>query len=309
MFLHGKKLQYPVWVEGPDPVLARNIQELLGGKWGEMTVMNQYLFQAWGIHGDLDDKRLAMVKDLLLDTGTEEIAHVEMLAACIGNLLVGCSPEEQEELSKANGKTNSMVLGTNPQHIIATGGAAAPQDGMGNPWNGSYINASGNLIADLYADANAEMFGRLAATRVYESTTDKGVRDMLSFMIARDHMHQIQWMAAIEELGGLTESLPVPADFPLEKEQQEHAFEFMGYTLPGESTAGQGRWANGMSIDGRGQFSYIEAPFAIGEEPHLPASPSAMHSAIPGGPVASNGKHQSTVEQIKELVTGPSENK
>jgi Mn-containing catalase len=305
MFLHGKKLQYPVRVDGPNPVLAKNIQELLGGKWGEMTVMHQYLFQAWGVHGDLDDKRIARVKDLLLDTGTEEIAHVEMLATCVGLLLEGCSPEEQEEATKGNGAgKGSLITAANPQHIIATAGGAAPQDAMGNPWNGSYINASGNLVADLYADANAEMFGRLAACRVYESTTDSGVRDMLSFMIARDHMHQIQWLAAIEELGGLTETLPVPADFPLEKEQQKHAYEFMGYSLPGESTAGEERWAKGPSIDGHGEFTYLAEPFVAGQEPHLAAPARTQHNALPA---AGNGRpHTSTVDQVKELVTGPS---
>ncbi len=304
MFVHGKKTQYPVRVEGPDPILAKRIQELLGGKFGEMTVMNQYLFQAWGIHGDADDRRLMRIKDMLLDTGTEEIAHVEMLSTCIGLLLTGLSPEEQEEAAKADGH-GAAVNAVNPQHVIVSGGSATPQDSVGNPWSGAYISAAGNLVADLHANANAEMFGRLLACRVYESTTDAGVRDMLSFMIARDHMHQIQWLSAIEELGGLRETLPVPTDFPLEKEQTQHAFEFMSYSLNGETTAGEGPWAHGSSFDGRGEYSYLEQPFAVGGDPHLKPAPASMHSAIPGGPVSEdggNGSKQGPIDKVKEAL-------
>src|ERR1700753_2211706 len=100
MFTINKKLQYPVRVDRPDPVYARQLQELLGGKYGEMTVMIQYLFQGWGMRGDGGDPRLIRVKDMLLETGTEEIAHVEMLSTCIALLLNGASPEQQEEAAK-----------------------------------------------------------------------------------------------------------------------------------------------------------------------------------------------------------------
>ena len=69
MFLHKKELQYHAKPERPDPIMARRLQEILGGQWGEMSVMNMYLFQGWNARGN--DK----YKDLLLDTATEEIGH------------------------------------------------------------------------------------------------------------------------------------------------------------------------------------------------------------------------------------------
>lgn len=214
MFFHTKQLQYPVRVDKPDPVYARQLQELIGGQFGEMAVMTQYLFQGWNLRGATDDERLRRIKDMLLDTATEEIGHVEMLATCVGMLLDGASPEQQEEAAKGDPVVYGVLSGMNPHHLIVSGLGARPVDSAGNPFNAGYTIGSGNVVADLYANVNAEMQGRLQAARLYEMTSDTGVRDMLSFLIARDRMHQNQWLAAIEELGGPTEVMPVPVTFP-----------------------------------------------------------------------------------------------
>jgi Mn-containing catalase len=88
-------------------------------------------------------------------------------------------------------------------------------------------------------------------------TTDPGVRDMLSFLIARDTMHQKQWLAAIQDLEteGFDET-PVPATFPQELEKGDVAYQFIDASEGSESR--EGRWANGPSIDGRGFFSYAK---------------------------------------------------
>jgi Mn-containing catalase len=81
MFFHSKNLQYQAKPEKPDPVFAHQLQEALGGQWGEMSVMMNYLFQGWNCRGP------AKYRDMLLDIGTEEISHVEMLATMIARLL------------------------------------------------------------------------------------------------------------------------------------------------------------------------------------------------------------------------------
>jgi Mn-containing catalase len=88
-------------------------------------------------------------------------------------------------------------------------------------------------------------------------TNDTGVRDMLSFLIARDTMHQNQWLAAIRELeeDGL-EATPVPANFPQEREMGEVAYQFIDASEGSESR--NGRWAKGPSIDGKGTFTYTK---------------------------------------------------
>ncbi len=90
-----------------------------------------------------------------------------------------------------NNPTVAAVLGgMDRQRAIVAGAGARPVDSNGNPWQGSYITASGNLMADFHANANAEMQGRLQVARLIHMTDDHGVRDMLRFLLARDTMHQ-----------------------------------------------------------------------------------------------------------------------
>jgi Mn-containing catalase len=314
MFFHTKQLQYPVRVDKPDPVYARQLQELIGGQFGEMAVMTQYLFQGWNLRGATDDERLRRIKDMLLDTATEEIGHVEMLATCVGMLLDGASPEQQEEAAKGDPVVYGVLSGMNPHHLIVSGLGARPVDSAGNPFNAGYTIGSGNVVADLYANVNAEMQGRLQAARLYEMTSDTGVRDMLSFLIARDRMHQNQWLAAIEELGGPTEVMPVPVTFPLEKEVQEVSYAFLDFSKDPDGASRRGRWAHGRSIDGKGRFTYVEQPTARGEAPALAAAPPTLHNALMGGPVGrekpARGKSErgkSVIDRVTDAIAGDEE--
>ena len=283
MFYHDKRLQYFTPPEKPDPVYAMKIQELIGGTFGEMTVMMQYLFQGWNCRGP------AKYRDMLLDIGTEEIGHVEMLATMIAHLLDKAPIRLQEEAAKdsivgavmGGAKPGHMIqdimaAAMNPQHAIVSGLGALPADSVVFPWNGRFIVASGNLLADFRSNLHAESQGRLQAVRLYEMTDDAGVRDTLSFMIARDTMHQNQWLAAIEDIqdSGL-ESTPVPSSFPLDQEKREFAYQFWNHSKGTESA--EGRWAKGASMDGKGEFTYISDPEPLGPEPTPPAGEPRLH--------------------------------
>jgi Mn-containing catalase len=267
MFFHVKELQYNARPERPDPVYAKKLQEILGGQFGEITVMMQYLFQGWNCRGE------QKYRDMLLDIGTEEIAHVEMLATMIAQLLDGAPAHEQDEAAK-DPVIHAVLGGMNPQHMIVSGLGAKASDSVGYPWNSRYTIASGNLLADFRANLNAESQGRLQAVRLYEMTTDSGVRDMLSFLIARDTMHQNQWMAAIEELEQNQKAI-VPSTFPQDLEKQEVSYSFMNFSKGQESK--EGRWASGPSLDGQGKFEYIAEPAAMGQNPQLIPSPPYVH--------------------------------
>ena len=108
---------------------------------------------------------------------------------------------------------------------------ARPVDSMGNPWSAGYITASGNLLADFQANANAEMQGRVQVARLYHMTEDHGVRDLLAFLLARDTMHQNQWIAAARELQEeKLEELPVPSNFPQHKENTKVDYEYLNFS-------------------------------------------------------------------------------
>ncbi len=167
MFRHIKELQFEAMPERPDPLFAKKLQELIGGQYGEMSVMMQYLFQGWAVRGN------QKYKDLLLDIGTEEIGHVEMLATMVARLLDDAPVNIQEEAAQ-DPVVGAVMGGMNPQHAIVAGLGARPSDSVGNPWMGNYIVSSGNLLADFRANLNAESQARLQAVRLYEMTNDRG---------------------------------------------------------------------------------------------------------------------------------------
>ncbi|WP_010649677.1 manganese catalase family protein [Oceanobacillus massiliensis] len=268
MFYNVKELQYHAKPERPDPIFARKLQEVLGGQWGEISVAMQYLFQGWNTRGD------GKYKDLLMDTGTEELAHVEMLATMIARLLDGAPDVELEDAAK-DPMVAAILGGMNPQHAIVSGLGAMPADSNGNRWTANYIIASGNLLADFRMNLTAESQGRLQVARLYEMTNDRGVRDMLSWLLARDTMHQNQWYAAIRELEE-KENIVVPSTFPRELEKQEVAYTLFNFSMGNESAAG--RWAHGPSMDGCGTFNYVEDPIALAPAPKLQPAPPYIYN-------------------------------
>lgn len=309
MFLHTKRLQYFTPPSKPDPIYAKKLQELIGGSMGEMTVMMQYLFQGWNCRGP------AKYRDLLLDTGTEEIGHVEMLATMVAHLLDKAPVEMQEEGAKdpvvgaVMGGTNPrdvIAAAMNPQHEIVSGQGAMPADSVGFPWNGRFIVASGNLLADFRSNLHAESQGLMQAVRLYEMTDDPGVRDHLSFMIARDTMHQNQWLAAIEELQSDGFEETVTPKIAHEYGKKEYAYQFWNNSEGQESA--EGRWAKGQSIDGKGQFEYVANPQAVGPIPEPPQPDPKLH-ATPATPAmqktSDNGAKNfvdSSVDTVKQIT-------
>jgi Mn-containing catalase len=103
------------------------------------------------------------------------------------------------------------------------------------------------------------MQGRLQVARLYHMTDDHGVRDLLAFLLARDTMHQNQWVAAVRELREEgVEDLPVPSNFPQSKEYTEASYQYINFS-DGEHAA-DGSWASGPAPDGKGEFSYLAQP-------------------------------------------------
>src|SRR3954471_8117036 len=207
------------------------------------------MFQGWTMHTP------GKYRELVFGIASEEIGHVEILATMIAQLLEKAPIGVTEGAMQDDPTVAAVIGGTDLQHAIVAGAGARPVDSMGNPWSGSYITASGNLLADFTANANAEMQGRLQVARLYHMTDDTAVRDLLSFLLARDTMHQNQWIAAAAELRAEgMEDLPVPSNFPLSQEDRDVAYQYLNFSDSAE--ARNGSWADGPSPDGLGEFSY-----------------------------------------------------
>jgi Mn-containing catalase len=226
MYFHVQRLINEIVPDEPDPQAANLLQEGLGGQFGEMRTMMQYLFQTFNARGDAKP-----FKDLIHGVGIEEISHVELIATTITHLLDGSSRYRSTSTPPANqppnsngGRNGASVPGAggttpldvareaqNSHHFIVSNQAALPVDAAGNPWMGSYVYASGNLVLDLLYNVMLEATGRLQKCRIYEMSDNKTLRATVSYLIVRDHAHELAFAKALESLGvHWGKVLPIP---------------------------------------------------------------------------------------------------
>ena len=297
MFYHDGKLQYPVEVEKPNALYAKMLQQAIGGIEGEMRVALQYLFQAWNSRGP---KRY---REMLLETGTEELAHIEILVTAVAKNLEGADAAIKVEVARDNPAVAAMLGGMEPRHFLSSGLGGMPTNADGVPFTAAYVVATGNLAADMYANLEAETAGRLLATRLYEMTDDPGMKDMWSFLIARDTMHQNQWLAVLEELG-FPQLHPIPNSFPQAQENQEFNYVFLSTHKDGPPHP-EGRWSTGRSIDTKGTFSIRKAE-PRGPEPQLAPPVAPAHAQNEQNPVlpSQSGNDEGIVDKLRDTLTG-----
>jgi Mn-containing catalase len=192
MFFTIEKLQNEIPESNPDPKAANALQEVLGGKFGEMRVMMQYMFQTFNFRGTAKP-----YQDLLRSIAAEEIGHVELVSYTINMMLEG---------STKNDDPNTLPLSPaldapNIHHFLVAGQSSRPVDAVGNPFQGEYIYNSGHLPLDLIYNLTGEATGTLQMCRLYQMSDNKAFRATLAFLIARDHAHQKAWAKALELMG------------------------------------------------------------------------------------------------------------
>ena len=285
MFFHHRDLAYTVRVDKPNPVFARMLQQAIGGPEGELRVMTQYMFQGFGYRGP------ARYRDMLLSTATEEIGHVEVLATAVAMNLEGSKSEQVDDVV-TNPAVAARMGALEPRHFLSGGLSALPSDANGVPFNANCVDAGGNLIANMRANVAAEAVGRTLATRLYELTDDPGMQDMLRFLIARDTMHQQQWLAVLEELGPEM-ATNAPGDFENEGEHAKHAYAFFDHLMD-RSLPADARFVSGPSLDGKGSFTVADPAPALGRAPELQPAPPEVHagaeSTAPSGVASAFGR-------------------
>lgn len=181
MYHHVKKLMYTVHVDQPDPKFGNMLLEQFGGANGELAAAMQYTIQ--GINCE-DNAR----KDLLMDIGTEEISHLEV----IGTLA---------RLHLRPMKKKRSAAEADPLIAIAGGGGVGLCNSMGNPWTADYLKITGELDVDLRSDIAAEARAKIVYERLIDFCDDAGTKDALQFLMTREITHMKAFMAALESLG------------------------------------------------------------------------------------------------------------
>lgn len=196
MYFYKEDLINMIVPDQPDPAAAKVIQEILGGRFGEMRTMMQYFFQSNNFRG-----KATQYRDLLRGVFLEEIAHVELVQHTINQLLTGSGVDQPGNAGIDGAPLDEAVKHANPHHFIVGAQSSLPVDAAGNPWMGNYVYNHGNLISDLLDNLVLESTGVLQKSRIYEMSSNKTFRETLAFLIVRDNAHQNAFAKALETLG------------------------------------------------------------------------------------------------------------
>jgi manganese catalase len=191
----------------PDPAAAAHVQELLGGRFGEMSTLMNYTYQSFNFRGR---KKVKPFYDLIANIATEEYGHIELVSAVINGLLTGAS--RGEDITDSPLKSLKDQAGIK-HHYINSGLGALPVNSLGQGWNGEYVFNSGDLVLDLLHNFFLENGARMAKIRVYETTDHPIARRMLGYLFVRGGVHALAYAKALEELTGVDvkKMLPIPA--------------------------------------------------------------------------------------------------
>jgi len=181
MYHHVKELMYKVEVGTPDPKFGNMLLEQFGGANGELAAAMQYSIQ--GLNCD-DPER----KDLLMDIGTEELSHLEVVGALARLHL----------RPMRHGREAAEI---DPLIAIAGGGGVALHNSMGDAWTADYLKVSGELDVDLRSNIAAEARAKIVYERLIRFTDDPGSIRALQFLMTREITHMKAFTAALESLG------------------------------------------------------------------------------------------------------------
>jgi Mn-containing catalase len=179
----------------PDPKGASLVQELLGGKFGEMSTFMNYTYQSFNFRNRQGARPFY---DLIASIAAEEFAHIELVSTAINTMLTGAAKGKAGK----KGSLKGIKDAPNSQQFLAGGAAAMVQDSMGKPWSGDYVNATGDLIGDLTHNFFLETGARNNKLKVYEAVDHPAARALTGYLLVRGGVHQVAYARALENLTG-----------------------------------------------------------------------------------------------------------
>ncbi|MET0554225.1 MAG: manganese catalase family protein [Vicinamibacteria bacterium] len=186
----------------PDATGAMAVQELMGGRFGEMSTLMNYTFQSFNFRGRAP---LRPFYDLIANIAAEEYGHIEIVALAINAMLSGTDGKD-------------VVATGNPHHVLKGGKGALPVDANGAPWTGDYVFSSGDLVEDLTHNYFLETGARNGKLKVYEMVDHPVARALTGYLLVRGGVHQVAYARALELITGadISKTFPAPR-IPTEK--------------------------------------------------------------------------------------------
>lgn len=271
MYHHVKKLMYTVRVDEPDPRFGNMLLEQFGGANGELAAAMQYSVQ--GLNCD-DPAR----KDLLMDIGTEELSHLE---------IVGCLARMHLKPLK----TVREAAEADPLIAIAGGGGVNLFNSMGSAWTADYLKITGELDVDLRSNIAAEARAKIVYERLINFCRDSGTKDALQFLMTREITHMRAFTLALESMGKPPFSIGRIA--PTSKLVDQFFNDSTGDGDHGEVDT-RGPWNEGEP------WEYVEAPAfqdLNGIDPDSPSIHAESSDLIDGGPI-----QELLVDQLRDIL-------
>jgi Mn-containing catalase len=270
MYHHVKKLMYTVRVDEPDPQFGNMLLEQFGGANGELAAAMQYSIQ--GLNCE-DPGR----KDLLMDIGTEELSHLEIVGS-LARMHLKPMKSVREEAE------------ADPLIAIAGGGGVNLFNSMGNPWTADYLKITGELDVDLRSNIAAEARAKIVYERLINFCRDAGTKDALQFLMTREITHMRAFAAALESMGKPPFSIGRIAPTP--KLVDQFFNDSTGEGDHGE-VDGRGPWNEGEP------WEFVEAP-AFQDLHQLNGDSPSIHAESSEG--ESEPLRQLLVDQLRDIL-------
>jgi Mn-containing catalase len=274
MYHHIKKLMYTVRVDEPDPRFGNMLLEQFGGANGELAAAMQYSIQ--GINCE-DPAR----KDMLMDIGTEELSHLEV----VGTLA---------RMHLKPLKSVREAAEADPLIAIAGGGGVALHNSQGNAWTADYLKITGELDVDLRSNIAAEARAKIVYERLINFCRDPGSKDALQFLMTREITHMRAFTLALESMGKRPFSIGRIA--PTANLVDQYFNDSTGQGDHGEVDT-RGPWNEG------GEWQYVESP-AVADLSGFHGNGMEEESALRMEPAEGNGEalQELLVDQLRDLL-------
>ncbi|WP_298966191.1 manganese catalase family protein [uncultured Methylobacterium sp.] len=209
MFMRIDRLQAELpQPKKPDPNAAAALQELLGGKYGEMSTLGNYMFQSFNFR---NKSKLRPFYSLVSSIFAEELGHVELVSTGISMLNNGPGDDTPDvDVSKAPFEEMKDVRLAGS--FLSNGGGAMPMNSNAASWNMDMVTTTGNIIIDLLHNFHLECGARLHKLRVYETLTDPTGREVCGYLLVRGSVHAHAYGLALKKLTGveIEKMLPTP---------------------------------------------------------------------------------------------------
>jgi Mn-containing catalase len=213
MFLRVNKLQTELPApKRRDPNAAAALQELLGGKYGEMSTLGNYMFQSFNFRSK---SKLSSFYSLVACITAEELGHVELVSNGVAMLNNGPDVPDADAADggDVSGAPMEMMKDIrNAAGFYSHAGGAVPADSNGLSWNKDFITTTGNVVFDLLHNFHLECGARLHKLRVYESLSDPTGREVCGYLLVRGSVHAHAYALALKHLTGveIEKMLPTP---------------------------------------------------------------------------------------------------